>query len=43
MLVLLCVWSIPLVAGAGAVPPIPTGPLDANGLPATPDYNTTAN
>ena len=43
MLVLFCVWSIPLVAGAGTVPPIPTGPLDANGLPATPDYNTTAN
>ena len=31
------------LAGAGTVPPIPTGPLDAQGNPATPDYYTTAN
>ena len=41
-LVLLCVLSIPLVARAGVVPSIPTGPL-VNGLSATPDYYTTAN
>jgi|GEM_PF-839025 len=39
---LLCIWSIPQIAGAGSVPAIPTGPL-VNGLPAAPDYYTTAN
>jgi len=34
--------SIPQFAGAGTVPSIPNGPL-VNGLPATPDYYTTAN
>jgi len=43
MLVLLCIWNIPGLAVAGVVPPIPTGPFDANGQPATPDYYTTAN
>ena len=42
MLVLLCIWSLPHLAGAGYAPPIPTGPL-VNGLPAVPDYYTTAN
>ncbi|MGE0918625.1 Ig-like domain-containing protein, partial [Trichlorobacter lovleyi] len=43
MLALFCLWSIPHLAAAGNVPPIPTGPLDAQGRPATPDYYTTAN
>ena len=43
MPVLLWLWCIPHLAGAGTVPPLPTGPLDANGQPATPDYYTTAN
>ena len=42
MLALLCTWGIPQQAGAGIVPAIPKGPL-VNGLPATPDYYTTAN
>jgi len=42
MLGLLSIWS-PHLALAGTAPPIPTGPLDANGNPATPDYYTTAN
>ncbi len=42
MLALLSIMSFPLAAGAGTVPAIPTGPL-VNGLPATPDYYTTAN
>jgi len=41
MLVLLCAWCIPHLAGAGIAPPIPTGPGDAvNGVA---DYYTTAN
>lgn len=43
MLALLCFWSTPQLAGAGTVPPIPTGPLDAQGKPNVPDYYTTAN
>jgi FtsP/CotA-like multicopper oxidase with cupredoxin domain len=43
MLVLLCLCSLPQLAAGGSVPPIPTGPLDQNGNPATPDYYTTAN
>jgi len=43
MLVLICICSIPQLALAGTVPPIPSGPLDAQGNPATPDYYTTAN
>ncbi|MBC7962608.1 MAG: multicopper oxidase domain-containing protein, partial [Steroidobacteraceae bacterium] len=43
MLILLCIWNIPHLAGAGTAPPIPTGPLDANGNPSVPDYYTTAN
>ncbi len=43
MLALLCIWSAPQFAGAGTALPIPTGPLNANGQPATPDYYTTAN
>ena len=43
MLALICVLTTPLPAAAGIVPPIPTGPLNAQGLPATPDYYTTAN
>jgi len=43
MLVLLCICSIPQLAVAGTAPPIPSGPLDAQGNPATPDYYTTAN
>ena len=43
MLVLICLLITPLPAAAGIVPPIPTGPLDAQGNPATPDYYTTAN
>ncbi len=41
MLALLCLCSIPHLAGAGTAPPIPTGPLDA--VNGTPDYYTTAN
>lgn len=40
---LLCIWSLPNLAGAGTVPPIPSGPFDANGNPSVPDYYTTAN
>ena len=36
--VLLCWWSV-----AFAIPPIPTGPLNPDGTPAVPDYNTTPN
>ena len=43
LLVLLCLLWTPLPADAGTVPAIPTGPLDAQGNPATPDYYTTAN
>ncbi|MDD2848570.1 MAG: putative Ig domain-containing protein [Desulfuromonadaceae bacterium] len=43
MLALFCLWNIPTFAAAGTVPAIPTGPLDAQGRPATPDYYTTAN
>jgi len=43
MLALICIWSMPGLAGAGTVPPIPTGPLDASGQPSVPDYYTTAN
>ncbi len=44
MLFLLCICSMPLLAGAAApVPAIPTGPRDINGNWATPDYYTTAN
>ncbi len=43
MLALLFITSIPSLAGAGTALPIPTGPLNANGQPATPDYYTTAN
>src|SRR5512133_3606046 len=39
MLVLLCICSLPTLAGA--VSPVPTGPLDA--VNGTPDYYTTAN
>jgi FtsP/CotA-like multicopper oxidase with cupredoxin domain len=42
-LLLLCLWSLPHLAAAGTVPPIPSGPLDSLGRPATPDYYTTAN
>lgn len=42
LLALLCICSIPYIAGAGYAPPVPTGPL-VNGLPAVPDYYTTAN
>jgi FtsP/CotA-like multicopper oxidase with cupredoxin domain len=41
---LMCLLSIPGIAGAGYAPPIPTGPLMPDGVtPATPDYYTTAN
>ncbi len=41
LLVLLCIWSVPYLAGAAPLAQIPTGPLDAyNGIP---DYYTTAN
>lgn len=41
MLAMLCIWSVPPLAGAAPLAPIPTGPLDAyNGIP---DYYTTAN
>ncbi|OGU07138.1 MAG: hypothetical protein A2075_12865 [Geobacteraceae bacterium GWC2_58_44] len=43
LVLLLCTCTVPQLSGAGTVPPIPTGPLDANGNPATPDYYTTAN
>jgi FtsP/CotA-like multicopper oxidase with cupredoxin domain len=43
MLVLLCTWCMPQLAGAGVAKPIPTGPLDAQGKPNVPDYYTTAN
>jgi len=42
LLMVFCCWSIPCIAEAGNVSPVPTGPL-VNGLPATPDYFTTAN
>ena len=41
--VMLCMTGMPMVAAAGTALPIPTGPLNANGHPATPDYYTTAN
>ncbi|MFZ4856355.1 MAG: Ig-like domain-containing protein [Desulfuromonadaceae bacterium] len=41
MLVLIAVCATPLTAEA--VLPIPTGPINALGQPATPDYYTTAN
>ncbi|MBC8017861.1 MAG: multicopper oxidase domain-containing protein [Verrucomicrobia bacterium] len=44
MLVLLCICSMPNLAGAVApVTQVPTGPRDINGNWATPDYYTTAN
>ena len=44
MLVLLCSWGLPQLAGAAPlISQVPTGPRDIIGNWATPDYNTTAN
>jgi FtsP/CotA-like multicopper oxidase with cupredoxin domain len=42
-LVLICLCGVPQFAAAGTARPIPTGPLDAQGVPNVPDYYTTAN